>query len=866
MAEGFKLGSAFLEIEPDMDGFNDKVKAKLDENKTKVKVPVEPDTRDFGSKLDAALLKTKGDSTSVKVKPNVDNSAFAAAGQGAGGQFGKGFGLKMAIGSIVTLALAALPAVAGPALILAGAGAGAAFLLATNKAVKAQGQTLVKTLTGVMTTATTPMIAPLEAAFKQIGGFVKGLTPVLTTMFSRFGALLQPVINMAESLLSHILPGINAFLGTIKGPMSFLSTVMGNLGSILGKFIANLGGSVMANSVKALNNMVKALGEMVPILNDLIGFAAAFIAHLTPTEVMAIVVAITALVLGFKGATLALNLLKLAGISFEESNPFGWIMLAITGIILLSAAVIKYHKQIWSFIVKIWGDVKNFVLKIWGEVLAFIEHSPLLAALGLPGLIAWVIIHFNTIRKTISGFWNDIQSDATKAWKAIANGIGTAFNAVKNAVSGPINWVLTNVIDKADGFLNHIPGVHLPTNLHLAGGGVLPGYLPGVDSISAKLSPGEAVLTPGAAMALGHDTINALNRAYAPGTGGTGMYAGVLHAAGGWNPISAVTQGVKAVGGAIAHGAQSVAHVATAGWDDLKNLAGDAFKAAASGLINGLIDLIPGSGAAKDIAVGTAKSVMNSILGFVSGKANAGSPTGPMGGPTGGNSANGTELFQYLMANVFGGDPIAAAGAVASIWGESGWNPFAQGTGGRGLIGWTPPGSISDSDFNGGMRTQLPAIIRFIASSGDWGVINRMKSSSSVFDAANLWGVGVERFGINDVHPQGVAAATAIMNNVSRSGAANRSNPGQAAVALHAHQGGRANGGPVRANSWYTVGENGPELLHTGAGGHVYSNQQSAGMAGNTVAFNYYGPQMPTPEMQAQMKIDLARALGPYNV
>lgn len=143
---------------------------------------------------------------------------------------------------------------------------------------------------------------------------------------------------------------------------------------------------------------------------------------------------------------------------------------------------------------------------------------------------------------------------------------------------------------------------------------------------------------------------------------------------------------------------------------------------------------------------------------------------GPNGGPLGpagaGEIANGASIFKYLEANAHM-TPIAAAGAIASIWGESTWNPMAQGTGGRGLIGWTPPGTISDAAFSGGLSTQLPQVIRFISTSGDWGVISEMNKASSVLEAANLWGKGVERYGINDVHSEGLALATSIMNGAS---------------------------------------------------------------------------------------------------
>lgn len=164
-----------------------------------------------------------------------------------------------------------------------------------------------------------------------------------------------------------------------------------------------------------------------------------------------------------------------------------------------------------------------------------------------------------------------------------------------------------------------------------------------------------------------------------------------------------------------------------------------------------------GGNAAKKI-----KPVVQNLYNQAQTAAAGPSGSAPAGGATGGEMANGRELYQYLLKNVFAGHKIAAAGAIASIWGESTWNPFAQGTGGRGLIGWTPPGTISDANFRGGMRTQLPAIVRFISTSGDWGVISRMKNATSVLEAANLWGRGVERFGINDVHATGLALAKQI--------------------------------------------------------------------------------------------------------
>jgi hypothetical protein len=289
--------------------------------------------------------------------------------------------------------------------------------------------------------------------------------------------------------------------------------------------------------------------------------------------------------------------------------------------------------------------------------------------------------------------------------------------------------------------------------------------------------------------------------------------------------------------------------------------------------------------------------LLNPIQAFASQQQGTGAgASGPAGvGGSAGEMANGRQIYEYLLKNLFGGHKIAAAGATASIWGESLWNPFAincvpltykvvttrgilahhevrvgdrtptwnpvtgrvedavitdipyhydaamcwlgnstwsvfctvdhkwitergliradqlhpgekillgedwsesvyfehvsnqdtfcltttTGTwttiaddddrpiwtgnsSGRGLIGWTPQSTISNADFKGGMKTQLPAILRFVVNSGDSSVISQMFQAGSVEQAANEWMRGVERAGISDVHGQGVALAKQI--------------------------------------------------------------------------------------------------------
>jgi hypothetical protein len=254
------------------------------------------------------------------------------------------------------------------------------------------------------------------------------------------------------------------------------------------------------------------------------------------------------------------------------------------------------------------------------------------------------------------------------------------------------------------------------------------------------------------------------------------------------------------------------------------------------GPINALLGKIPGGNIVttmmKDLVEGALKSLVGDIHNGAQGAA-ATIAAGPAGGATGGEMANGREIYNYLLQYVFGGHKIAAAGAIASIWGESTWNPFAQGTGGRGLIGWTPPGTISNADFSGGLRTQLPAVIRFIQTSGDEGVIAEMRGATSILQAANEWGKGVERYGINDVHSTGLSLAAQIMGNpgsaaAPKGGVSTSPVSGEQTFNGYSYAGGgiipeHVIGVGMRSGMGYQFAENGPErVIPNGGGGDTY--------------------------------------------
>lgn len=251
---------------------------------------------------------------------------------------------------------------------------------------------------------------------------------------------------------------------------------------------------------------------------------------------------------------------------------------------------------------------------------------------------------------------------------------------------------------------------------------------------------------------------------------------------------------------------------------------------------------------AMDEALGTRMASLQGALWYATPPGGFGT-----GGPGGFSGTGGTAVYTYLLNNVFDGHKIAAAGATASIWGESGWNPESVGTGGNGLIGWTPPRpGIVTGNKQRDLDKQLPMIKQFISQSGDEGVIREMMGATSILQAANLWGKGVERYGINDVHSEGLTLAKQIMNSVSAGkdsvantakGKGTKGGGGSLANKKHLALGGMINepvfGTGLRTGASYAIAENEPEYVtpmknigrRGGGGGNSYYFNIEAGVS-----------------------------------
>ncbi|WP_263251637.1 phage tail tape measure protein [Saccharopolyspora rosea] len=142
--------------------------------------------------------------------------------------------------------------------------------------------------------------------------------------------------------------------------------------------------------------------------------------------------------------------------------------------------------------------------------------------------------------------------DRTASW------IRDAWDKIKEYARAPIQFVVdvvyNNGIRKVWNGIAGVFGLGKLDEVRLSGGGVLPGYAPGRDTVPAMLFPGEAVLTPEATRFLGPANILALNRQLSgrpPGAVPAG--GGRAHFAGGGivDGLAAAVSWIPGIGGAV---------------------------------------------------------------------------------------------------------------------------------------------------------------------------------------------------------------------------------------------------------------------------------------------------------------------------
>jgi len=230
--------------------------------------------------------------------------------------------------------------------------------------------------------------------------------------------------------------------------------------------------------------------------------------------------------------------------------------------------------------VRAWGLIFDW---LWVNVIQPVGAAigAAVAAVGEAFSWAWnnlIKPAWDALGAAISWVWENVIRPVFDAVKTAVGAVGSAFGAavdfiqsawdrVYDILSTPIKWIIDVVYnDGIRAVWNKVAGlVGLgelgPISfggssgssggrmLAMAGGGVLPGYAPGVDSVRALLSPGEAVLVPELVREIGPANILAANAAASgrpPGGGYSG--GGVVQRFAGGGIVGSLLNWVSGIG------------------------------------------------------------------------------------------------------------------------------------------------------------------------------------------------------------------------------------------------------------------------------------------------------------------------------
>ncbi len=320
-----------------------------------------------------------------------------------------------------------------------------------------------------------------DGVFASLGNAVEGLAGPLANLTNALVKALAPA-------LPGLIAGFGAFARIFTGGVVIAITAVANS---------------LAAVIKAVPvAVIVALADAFAIFKaTMLGFSAI---SALPGIFTAVKVAVTAMTAAFDFETIALKAMYAWDVivavatkawaaaqvilnAILDLNPFVAIGAAV---VVLAGLIIKYHTQIYNFIVKTWDDVKSFVTGVWGDI----ESDAKTVWNAITGF-------FNTVnndeRNALESTWNAVSGFFRSIWGTIEGTIRGAASSVENTLSSAWNSVYStvrSVWNTIVSFFSGIPGRisravgDAGSVLYSWGKGVLQGLVSGFNSIWSSVA------------------------------------------------------------------------------------------------------------------------------------------------------------------------------------------------------------------------------------------------------------------------------------------------------------------------------------------------------------------------------------------
>ncbi|GAA0632147.1 hypothetical protein GCM10010174_61430 [Kutzneria viridogrisea] len=363
----------------------------------------------------------------------------------------------------------------------------------------------------------TRSVAVVWPLFESIGNAVLGILPPLAELGLSLLRVLAPVVE-------KLLPPLVQLVGVVGTALArALDACAGPLGDLAGVL-----GDVLTQAIQAVAPLIE--GPLLDVfrifvnegLKPWLQLLGSLIKEILPPFLSLIPLFVP--LIKMVGESFAQILPPLMDVARELAEALIPVIVDLVPIIkpLLESLVTIFDATLKYSVVPLLVDIVIPAIKLLADGITFLVKNvvgPMMRAYGEYSQAAYDYVIkpvYDSLSTGIDGVGKAFDS-AVKfikdVWGTLEKAIGTP---IKAAIDFAYNEGLVPFWNRIAVLVNAPQLLKVDTSSipHFAGGGVLAGFAPGHDVVPALLSPGEAVIVPGAVRALGADTIHALNAAY----------------------------------------------------------------------------------------------------------------------------------------------------------------------------------------------------------------------------------------------------------------------------------------------------------------------------------------------------------------
>jgi hypothetical protein len=277
-----------------------------------------------------------------------------------------------------------------------------------------------------------------------LGGIIRAFLPVSQVMLSGLDKITAKFREWGSTLSRH--SGFQSLMQTFRTEAPQALAILKNLGEVLlnvGKAVFGL--STFSNSRVLLAALLPLSGVMASLSRNT-GLVRAALYALAAVKIGQQFSWVTDAWKGIvkfaaaaEGATIAETIAAAATRAWGLAmDALPWVALA-AAVVAAALLIIKYHTQIWHFMIRVWNDILQIIAGVWGWVKT---HWPLLLGIltGPVGLaILWIVQHFGAITGAVKTVLGAVKT----AWDAAWNTLKAAFRVwVVDGILTPLGWII----------------------------------------------------------------------------------------------------------------------------------------------------------------------------------------------------------------------------------------------------------------------------------------------------------------------------------------------------------------------------------------------------------------------------------------